>query len=362
MAGPDDHRPLLRALDAGLNRAAEALRVVEDAARFAWNLEGSARDLKALRHDLFAAVAAVVRREDLIRARDVEGDVGREAGLAAVESEGALALRNLERAKEALRSLEEALRVVFPAAAPAIERLRYRLYAIERGMALLLPGAAREERLKDVKLLLIATSRLACRPLAAIVEEAARGGAGAVELREPGVPDRELLAAARALREVTARLGILLIVNDRPDIAALSHADGVHLGQDDLPLAAARTIAGKEALIGISTHSVEQARAAERAGADYIGIGPVFPTATKDAGPPIGLDVLAEVASAVAIPAFAIGGIDAEKASRVAAAGADRVAVSSAILTADRPGAAARAIREALERAEGARVRPRNAV
>jgi thiamine-phosphate pyrophosphorylase len=153
---------------------------------------------------------------------------------------------------------------------------------------------------------------------------------------------------------VTARRGALFIVNDRPDIALLSHADGVHLGQADLPVGDARSLVGDDALIGVSTHSVEEARAAEAAGADYIGAGPVFPTGTKDAGPLLGLHGLRGILAAVAVPAFAIGGISPGNAAEAARAGARRAAASSTILTASAPAAAARAIRAALEDREGA--------
>jgi thiamine-phosphate pyrophosphorylase len=169
-----------------------------------------------------------------------------------------------------------------------------------------------------------------------------------VELREKGIPDRDLLRTARALRELSARRGALFVVNDRPDVALLSQADGVHLGQLDLPPGAVRSLVGEGLLIGVSTHSVDEARAAEAAGADYIGAGPVFPTRTKDAGPLLGLDGLRAILDAVSIPVLAIGGIGPGNAALVARAGVARAAVSSAILGAADPGAAARAIRRAL--------------
>lgn len=140
------------------------------------------------------------------------------------------------------------------------------------------------------------------------------------------------------------RAGALLIINDHADIAVAVGADGVHLGQDDLPLADARKVVGERLLIGISTHTREQALAAEAGGAGYIGFGPVFPTATKDAGPLRGIDGLREVRSAVRIPVLAIGGITAANAEAVVAAGADGVAVISAVLDAKDPGIAARKI------------------
>lgn len=140
---------------------------------------------------------------------------------------------------------------------------------------------------------------------------------------------------ARALAQQCLKAGAIFIVNDHADIAAAIRADGVHLGQDDLPIAAARRVVGRTALIGISTHSLAQAEAAQAAGADYIGFGPVFPTGTKDAGTPRGLDDLRAVTSRMAIPVIAIGGITEANAGAVIAAGARGIAVISAVLAAD---------------------------
>jgi thiamine-phosphate pyrophosphorylase len=161
-------------------------------------------------------------------------------------------------------------------------------------------------------------------------------------LREKDVNDAVLLDRARALREITARRGALFIVNDRVDIALLSHADGVHLGQLDLPLAEVRRLSGRRLIVGVSTHSVEQARNAERAGADYIGAGPVFATTTKDAGELLRPSGLKAVRAAVSIPVFAIGGITIENIGQIGSEPGCRVAVSSAVLRAGDPGAAVR--------------------
>ena len=350
-------RSLLRIIDANRNRAAEALRVAEDVCRFHHGLAGAASDLKALRHEVLRAVDALpVDPRELLSARDAEGDPRRGSPtMPAPPGDAAgLGLRNIERAREALRALEEASRALFPtatAAATGFEELRYRLYTIERVLAALAPaegGAAPASRLEGVRLCLIATSSLAARPLEEIVEAAVRAGAGMVQLREKGGTDTEVLRKALALRELTARLGALFIVNDRPDIALLAGADGVHLGQEDLPVSAARSILGGGALIGVSTHSGAEIAAAERAGAHYVGVGPAFPTRTKDAGPPLGGDGLHRLLSGTLLPAFAIGGIGPATASEAARAGARRVAVSSAVIGAPDPGAAVREILAAL--------------
>jgi thiamine-phosphate pyrophosphorylase len=359
----EEGRSLYRLLDASLNRAAEGLRVAEDVCRFHWSLPGLSRELRTLRHEVLEAGRSsdLVHRE-LLRARDAEGDVGRGAGPPEAVLAGAAAggpplpraaFRNLERAREALRSCEEVVRHRDPALAARFEALRYRAYSLEKCLGSLADAPGRRQRLETARLCLLATQALCREPLEAAVEKALRGGADMVQLREKELPDRELLALARRLRELTARAGAVFIVNDRPDLARLSHADGLHLGQDDLPVAEARNAGGGDLLIGVSTHSVADALRAARDGADYIGVGPMFETRTKVTGPPLGPGGLREVLAETALPAFAIGGIHAGNLEQIIAAGARRVAVSSAILSSAFIEEATRELRERLDAAWG---------
>jgi thiamine-phosphate pyrophosphorylase len=204
-------------------------------------------------------------------------------------------------------------------------------------------------------------TRLALPPLYAIVdpldtgrspEELARamlrGGARILQLRLKAASSRDLLAAACALRDLTRDAGALLIVNDRADIARAADADGVHLGQDDLPPAAARAILGSGSIVGVSTHDVAQARAAAAAGADYLGVGPVFTTSTKpDALAARGIALVRAVREAVTVPLVAIGGITPDAAVGVRAAGADAVAMIGALV---RAGDVEGAVRDTLAR------------
>jgi thiamine-phosphate pyrophosphorylase len=162
-------------------------------------------------------------------------------------------------------------------------------------------------------------------------------GAGVkwIQYRGKSKPRREIYNEAKLLRKLTTEFKAAFIVNDHADIVLAVNADGVHLGQEDLPLKEARKILGKKKIIGISTHSIEQAIDAEAGGADYIGFGPVFPTGTKDAGEPRGINMLREVKSRVSIPVVAIGGINIENLESVLDAGANAVAVASAILKGD---------------------------
>ena len=188
------------------------------------------------------------------------------------------------------------------------------------------------------------------RPLAAIVRAAVAGGVTCVQLREKNIGTREFLEEARALRAVTRETGVPLIINDRVDIALDAGADGVHLGQRDMPLAAARKSGPPGWLIGVSAESVADAVRAEREGADYIGVSPVFATPTKpDHAPPLGLEGLRAIRAAVKIPLVAIGSIQLSNARQVIGAGADGLAVVSAILAAEAPEAAAAELRKAIE-------------
>lgn len=348
-ASEDDAR--LRIVDANLNRAAEGLRVAEDICRFALELSGVARELKELRHEVLAAGrpdAEALRRQ--IEARDAERDVGRPGAAGdALEPAAATrddlltrALANLSRVREALRTLEEVVRGDAPEVAARFERARYRIYSIEKALAR--SGRDAQTRIGACRLLLLFTEALCVGDPWHTLDAALEGGVDAVQLREKGLPDDELLRRARRLREVTLRRGALFFVNDRVDIALAAGADGVHLGQGDLPLAAARAIARPGLLIGVSTHSVEQARAAMRDGADLIGVGPAYATATKDAGPPLGAPGIADIlrgADLGEVPAFVIGGVTPERLGELRAAGATRIAVSSAILGSPDPRAAA---------------------
>ncbi|MBI2104626.1 MAG: thiamine phosphate synthase [Candidatus Omnitrophica bacterium] len=188
------------------------------------------------------------------------------------------------------------------------------------------------------------------RPLDELAAGAIRGGADALQLRDKAASARQLLEEARRLLAITRRARIPLIINDRADVAAAAGADGVHLGQDDLPLPEARRLLGPRRLIGQSTHSLEQAAAAEAAGADYIGFGPIFPTPTKPDYEPIGTGLIGPVASRVRRPVVCIGGIDRGNLEQVIDAGATRVAVVRAVCAAADPEAAARDLKALLTR------------
>lgn len=189
-----------------------------------------------------------------------------------------------------------------------------------------------------------------------IVAAAVAGGVRCVQLREKNCSTREFLAEARSLLTLLRPQGIPLIINDRLDIALAAGADGVHLGQHDMPLADARNLAGRKLIIGISAESPEHALAAEQQGADYIGISPVFSTNTKkDHAPPLGLSGIEAIRARTTIPIVGIGGINLANGALVIAAGADGIAVVSAIVAADDPARAAEALRRCCDSARSVR-------
>ncbi len=185
-------------------------------------------------------------------------------------------------------------------------------------------------------------------------EAAVRGGAPAIQLRMKDSPTRRMVEVARELRSLTAASGALLIVNDRVDVALVAGADGAHLGDDDLPLEVARRVVSEGLLLGRSVDDEEQAAAAASAGAGYIGLGPIFPTASKhDTGPIVGVEGLGRVRRRVGLPIVAIGGIGMENAAEVIRAGADGIAVIGAVAQASDPEAATRMLLERIREAKG---------
>jgi thiamine-phosphate pyrophosphorylase len=211
-------------------------------------------------------------------------------------------------------------------------------------------GEERRDRLGAARLYLVIESRVDGTGVEPVVAAALAGGVDVVQLRDKEASDEALLATAARLRALCDEHRALLMVNDRPELALACHADGVHVGQDDVAVAEARRAVGEELLIGLSTHSPGQIASAAETEADYIGVGPVYATATKPGLAPVGLELVGHAAAHAIQPFFAIGGIDAGRAPALAAAGAERVAVVRAIRDAADPRAAAHEIRAALGR------------
>ena len=208
-------------------------------------------------------------------------------------------------------------------------------------------GPGRRRRLVDARLCFVVEARPRDRDPDALLDAALRGGVDVVQLRDKELPDDELVAAAAPFRRACDRHGALFVLNDRPDLVDACAADGVHLGQNDAPVAEARALVGPERIVGLSTHSREEMEAAENV--DYLGVGTIFTTPTK-AEDAVGLELVRVAAETARLPWFAIGGIDLANVGLVAAAGAHGVAVVRAIRDAEDPEAAARELRAALTR------------
>ena len=328
---PDAQIAVLRILDASFNRAAEGLRVVEDYVRFALDDRHLTELAKGLRHDLVVGADAIASA-DLHAARETQCDVGTSVG---TESEAARAdpwhvcAASLKRVEQSLRSIEEYSKIEHPEVATRYEALRYRTYTLERAINLTRHSL---QRFDHVRLYVLVDARESLAEFAQLVESLASVGVGAIQLRVKQLTDRDLIERARALVAATRGTACLAIINDRPDIAAIVRADGVHLGQEDMRVKDARAIVGPRSLIGVSTHSMEQARAAVLDGANYLGAGPIFPSATKSFGDFPGLDFLRGIAAEIRLPTFAIGGIHRENVAAVLGTGITRVAVSSAVV------------------------------
>jgi thiamine-phosphate pyrophosphorylase len=209
-------------------------------------------------------------------------------------------------------------------------------------------------RVGAVRIYLITDSTPRLAPLEDFLERAIAGGVGMVQLREKRLPDADLLDVARRCARACARLRIPFIVNDRVDVCLSAKADGVHLGQSDLPVESARSILGRSGIIGLSTHSREQIDAARRLAVDYIGVGPIYETPTKPGRPAVGIELIEYAAANAGLPFFAIGGIDPDTVVSVVQAGASGVSVLRSIAQAEDPQGAAAALVQAIEKTRAA--------
>jgi thiamine-phosphate pyrophosphorylase len=337
----------LRIIDAAANRAREGLRVLEDYARFTLDEAHLTGRLKACRHALREALSSLPS-PSLLRSRDTQADVGTSITTQAEtvrKSPAEVAQAACKRVQEALRSLEEFGKLWSAAAAGDLERLRYEMYTIEK--ALLITDLNRRE-LAGRRLYFLVSESLCHHGYGPAVRGALAGGVGIVQVREKGRHERRLIEIGRRVRGWTREAGALFIMNDRADLAVATDADGVHLGQDDLPVKEARAIVGPNRLVGVSTHTIEQARQAVLDGADYLGVGPVFSSATKSFETLAGLDFVRQVAAEIGLPWFAIGGIGPENIDAVLEAGAQRIAVGHAISAVNDSESAARILSERL--------------
>jgi thiamine-phosphate pyrophosphorylase len=350
---PTDHPlKLLRIIDANINRAAEGLRLLEDIARLYLDDASLSQPLKELRHKL-AQPPSVVQQQ-LVRARDAASDVG---GAQAVETDEraslhAVVMANARRVQESLRTLEEMARLA--ELKPLLgwvdfKQARFALYDLEQR---LLARLSRHQRLEHLRGLyvIIDDQALAGREVE-VTRQAIKGGAKVIQLRDKQRSKRELLSLAQELAQLCAQSGALFIVNDHLDIALAINADGLHLGQNDLPLPIARRLLPPDMILGWSTHSLGEARLAAEQGADYIAVGTIYPSPTKPGARAVGPELVKQVKQVVSLPLVAIGGINENNVAQVIEAGAQAAAVISAVASAGDPESAARRLCQQIEAA-----------
>jgi len=342
-------RAAYRIVDANFNRAREALRVMEEYCRFALNCEPLSGRAKQMRHELSAAIGQLDAGA-LLAGRDTLGDVG--AGLT-VENQlqrGSLAdafTAAAKRLPEALRALAETIQAGSAATAGEIERLRYEAYTFEKDVVLFANPIEKSNR---VRLYVIITSNLPAEVLT-LASQCAAGGADCIQLRAKGIPDDRLFALAVEFAEICREMGSLSIINDRADIATVAGADGVHLGQDDLPVEQVRRLQLSPLIIGKSTHTAHELERVIGTRPSYVSLGCVFPTPTKPKIDIAGLDYVRaglERLRDTGISHVAIGGVTLDNLAQVLAAGAERVAICEAITAVPNPGDACRRFKDKL--------------
>lgn len=303
-----------RLIDANGNRLVEAIRVIEDIARFVRNDRLITSRLKEIRHK----TTQLLPQYELLKRRDVKGDIGRDAefDISRKESVNDILLANFSRAEESARVLEEFLSLEF-------KEIRFSLYGLEKAMLM---------RKKIDLSLYVITNRGYCRgkPLPAVVEESLKGGATAVQLRDKDAHINELIEEASMLIPLTKKYNVPLIINDRVDVCMAVDADGVHLGEEDMRVEYARDILGDGKIIGFSTSSTRRAKKVEYF-VDYIGCGSVYKSPTKSSKDVIGIPKLQKMVKAIKKDVVAIGGINLDNLREVMDVGVTGIALCAGI-------------------------------
>ena len=328
-------RQRMRIIDANLNRAGEGLHLLEEIARLIVNDASLAQQLKTIRHEVLRG--DWLFNQQLLQSRNSEGDVGIDIEVPGEKKQRELpivAVANARRVQESLRILEEMSKI--PGTSPKLDpekfkEARFAIYTIEQT---LLSKLSRQDKTKRLTGLyaIIDSQALNERSHIEVASQLIRGGARIIQLRDKLRSKGELLPIAQQMKELCSGHDVLFIMNDYLDLALAVGADGLHLGQKDLPISAARRLMPIDKIIGCSTTTVEQAVAAESGGADYIAAGSIYTTSFKEAATVIGLERLHQIRQAVGLPLVAIGGITVDKVTEVLAAGADSIAMISAIL------------------------------
>ncbi len=320
---------MYRIIDANLNRATEALRVLEEIARFRLDDKKLSTELKNIRHEI--CLFFDCDYEKLIASRDTINDIGTDIQNPTKAAREQNSIEIIFRSN--FKRLEQALRVLCEYGNLS-DKFRYKAYTIEKNMNESLKMDIKKYLLKDKRLYLVTNSDNFDSDSEFLdrVALAIKSGVDIVQLREKNKPASKIIEYGKIIRQLTSEYGALFIVNDRVDLAQILNADGVHLGQDDIDIHSARKILGEKMIIGISTHKPQDAIEAMKNGADYIGVGPIYKTPTKPNREAAGLDYLKWAADNVDIPFYAIGSIDLNTVDEVISYGARRVALVRAIM------------------------------
>ena len=337
---------MLRIIDANLNRISEGLRLLEDVARFILNDAALSAELKSLRHELLGEHSSL--QKELLSARDSTEDVAAFAEEEMLRTDlHAIVTANARRVDESLRVLEEISKLPDLALDPAkFKQARFTLYELERALT---GKILRVEKRIAGLYVIIDPEALGGRDEQEVCRQAICGGAKAIQLRDKKRSRAEILAAVQKLMEVCAQHDVPFILNDYLDIVLASEADGLHLGQGDLPVSVARRLLPIDKILGCSATTLEEALQAEAGGADYIAVGAIYPTPSKAGAIVVGLERLRQIREAISLPIVAIGGIDGKNAPAVVEAGADAIAVISAVCSAADVEEAARKLAERME-------------
>ena len=329
---PPEDKSISQIIDANLDRAREGLRVIEDWCRYVLREKELVITLKDWRHQL-----ALFHRPFYRNSRSISLDPG--VGLTHPEQTDRIhseqiIIANSSRVQEALRVIEEFSRINDPELSKTASIIRYGTYQIEQELLNKSIILRRNKKLEKCKLYLITSSN--CN-LYEIILKSLKAGAQMIQYRCKRLCDKEILYECQKIADLCKQFECLFIINDRIDIALATDADGVHLGQEDMPISIARSLLGNEKIIGKTAHSVNEIKEAEKESCDYLGIGPIYQSKTKKDLNPLGINYAKEAMAVTNLPWFAIGGINEINIKELCSIGVNRVAIASAIINSSDP-------------------------
>jgi thiamine-phosphate pyrophosphorylase len=320
-----------RILDANLNRLNESLKLIEDITRFVIEDRRLLTEVRRVR-TRYLTVKKSLPLLKLVQYRDSRQDPGAGKGFDTNTRRGMIdtALSNFTRAKESARIIEEILKSVYPELSSEVKQVRFAVYDMEKSALLYF------QKVFDPRIYVLLDNAFVRKSrLGQITEILRKNGATMIQLRITSLSDRQFLDYARVIRKILKHDDIKFIINNRVDIALACNADGVHLGQNDLPVAVCRSQLGKAGIIGISAHNISEAKKAEKQGADYLGVGSIFKTLTKTDARVCGLHRLKAICRSVSIPVVGIGGINRGNYRQVLKHGASGIALASYLFNGD---------------------------